>query len=91
MQEDIKARLGWLEKELELILAAVRELRTELTQPDQLQAAAPEAPQERQQVLGEGYANLARLYQEGYHICPLHFGTERRGEECLFCATLLRR
>ncbi|HHV56848.1 MAG TPA: DNA replication initiation control protein YabA, partial [Firmicutes bacterium] len=70
--------------------AAVRELRAQLA-PAAPNDVAPQTPQERQQVLGEGYANLARLYQEGYHICPMHFGSQRGGEECLLCAALLRR
>jgi regulator of replication initiation timing len=88
--EEIEARLAWLEKELEMLTACVRDLRAELARTKGT-AADKEKTEERQQVLGEGYANLARLYQEGYHICPMHFGTLRRGEECLVCTMLLRR
>lgn len=77
-----------IEDELNRLIIRMQDLRLKVDALEMQNARLLERL-DVEEIKGEGVEELAKLYEEGYHICPTYFAQTRNGEECLFCQGLL--
>ena len=99
----VEEQIGELYEELgglkEQIVALIEEntrlmmenenLRKAQSQAQESVAAQKTSEETSSQDAGQGHHHLIHLYDEGFHICNVHYGRLRTEGDCLFCLAFL--
>lgn len=92
---EVEERLSSLLSEVQRLRLYVQALEEENIRLKR-QGTLPEIEAERvranaERIQGVAHDNLVRLYEEGFHVCHLHFGQPLESGTCLFCVGFLRK
>lgn len=90
MTMDSISRVTKFEKKLESLLGEVRELKNYIHSLEKQNETLRKKLYHNESSTKEGWANLKKLYQDGFHVCPVHFGRTRENDsDCLFCISFI--
>lgn len=84
------SRVTKFEKKLEGLLEEVRELKNYIYSLEKQNEDLRKKLYHNDSSTREGWANLKKLYKDGFHVCPVHFGRAKEEDnDCLFCISFI--